>query len=108
EPRHPTVRPLKPRDDGAVDGGHEHPSMPDPSGMPRSVVLAGRIERAIVLLRGHRVILDAQIAALYGVETRTLLQAVKRNRERFREDFLFQLSRTEFANLRSQTVISSW
>ncbi len=52
--------------------------------------------------------LDADLAELYGVETRTLLQAVKRNSERFPPDFAFQLSSEEFKNLRSQFVISSW
>jgi hypothetical protein len=51
--------------------------------------------------------LDADLAGLYGVETRVLLQAVKRNRERFPEDFMLQLSVEEFADLRSQAVISS-
>jgi hypothetical protein len=61
----------------------------------------------IVLIRGHRVMLDADLAGLYGVETRVLVQAVKRNLARFPEDFMFQLSAEEWANLRSQTVISS-
>ena len=51
--------------------------------------------------------LDADLAQLYGVETRVLVQAVKRNLARFPEDFMFQLSAEEFANLRSQSVISS-
>jgi ORF6N domain-containing protein len=66
------------------------------------------IERSILLLRGERVLLDADLAALYGVETRALVQAVKRNRDRFPHDFLFQLSPEEFADLRSQTVMSSF
>lgn len=52
--------------------------------------------------------LDVDLAELYGVETRTLLQAVKRNSERFPPDFAFQLTSQEFQNLRSQIVISSW
>ena len=52
--------------------------------------------------------LDADLAALYGVETRALVQAVKRNLRRFPEDFMFHLSPDEAANLRSQIVISSW
>ena len=52
--------------------------------------------------------LDADLAALYGVETRALVQAVKRNLGRFPEDFMFQLTPEEAANLRSQIVISSW
>ncbi len=67
-----------------------------------------RIERAILLIRGERVMLDEDLAKLYMVETRMLLQAVKRNSERFPPDFAFQLTRQEFRNLRSQFVISSW
>jgi hypothetical protein len=67
-----------------------------------------RIEKAILLIRGHKVMLDADLATLYGVETKVLVQAVKRNIERFPEDFMFQLSLQEFADLRSQFVPSSW
>jgi hypothetical protein len=66
-----------------------------------------RIERAILLLRGQRVMLDADLAALYGVTTKQLIQAVKRNAERFPGDFAFVLTGKEFAVLRSQTVTSS-
>lgn len=66
-----------------------------------------RILSAILLIRGHKVILDAMLAELYGVETRALVQAVKRNLDRFPDDFMFQLSKEEFKDLRSQTVISS-
>ena len=66
-----------------------------------------RIERAILLLRGQRVMLDADLAALYGVTTKQLIQAVKRNGERFPGDFAFVLTGKEFAVLRSQTVTSS-
>ncbi len=65
-----------------------------------------RIEGLILLIRGQKVMLDADLAALYGVETRALVQAVKRNIERFPEDFMFQLTREEYAALRSQNVIS--
>jgi len=64
--------------------------------------IAGRI----LVLRGQRVMLDADLAALYGVETRVLNQAVKRNLERFPTDFMFQLSTEEFENWRSQLVMS--
>lgn len=67
-----------------------------------------RIERTIRLFRGERVILDADLAALYGVGTKVLNQAVKRNRDRFPADFMFQLAKEEFEHLRSQTVTSSW
>lgn len=60
-----------------------------------------RIEKAILLIRGQKVMLDADLATLYGVETKVLVQAVKRNIERFPEDFMFQLNREEFAILRS-------
>ena len=63
-----------------------------------------RIEKAILLVRKQKVLLDADLAALYGVETRVLVQAVKRNLERFPEDFMFQLSREETDFLRSQIV----
>lgn len=65
------------------------------------------IQSRILALREQRVMLDADLAQLYGVETRVLVQAVKRNLARFPADFMFQLSVEEFANLRSQTVISS-
>jgi len=65
------------------------------------------IQSRILALREHRVMLDADLAQLYGVETRVLVQAVKRNLARFPEDFMFQLSAEEFADLRSQSVISS-
>jgi hypothetical protein len=62
------------------------------------------ITRAILILRGHRVLLDSEPAALYGVETRVLNQAVRRNAERFPEDFRFQLTASEAAASRSQSV----
>jgi hypothetical protein len=60
-----------------------------------------RIERGIVVLRGHRVMLSPDLAELYGVEPRALVQAVKRNRERFPADFMFQLTRAEFNAVKS-------
>ena len=77
--------------------------MPQPSRLP---IRAERIERAILQLRGERVMLDSDLADLYGVETRVLVQAVKRNGDRFPADFAFQLTEQEFTNLRSQIVIS--
>src|ERR1017187_4079910 len=78
--------------------------------MPENSVLAtvtaDSIEQTILILRGQRVMLDADLARLYGVTTAALNQAVKRNRERFPVDFAFQLSRHEFAELISQSVIS--
>lgn len=72
--------------------------------------LTGSIEAIasrILYIRGHKVMIDADLAALYGVETRTLVQAVKRSIERFPDDFMFQLTNQEVKNLRSQSVISS-
>jgi hypothetical protein len=66
----------------------------------QSLVPMERIERAILVLRGHKVMLDADLAAMYGVETKVLVRAVKRNEERFPSDFMFQLSQDEFENLR--------
>ena len=65
-----------------------------------------RIERAILLIRGEKVMLDDDLAALYGVATRVLIQAVKRNAERFPPDFMFQLTKEEVDLLRSQFVTS--
>jgi len=59
-------------------------------------------------VRNQRVMIDSDLAGLYGVETRVLVQAVKRNLDRFPIDFMFQLTQDEVANLRSQSVISSW
>jgi len=66
-----------------------------------------RIEQAILLIRGEKVILDAELAVLYGVETKVLVQAVKRHIHRFPQDFMFQLTKEEFDLLRSQVVTSS-
>ena len=65
------------------------------------------IERRIYLIRGQRVMLDSGLAELYRVETRALVQSVKRNIERFHEDFMFQLTTEEAEAMRSQTVIAS-
>jgi hypothetical protein len=66
-----------------------------------------RIENHIYLIRGEKVMLDADLSQLYQVETRALIQAVKRNLERFPADFMFQLTTEEAESLRSQTVISN-
>src|SRR5438874_4834425 len=73
----------------------------------RAIVLSRRVESRILVLRGLRVILDIDLAELYGVEVKRLNQQVKRNARRFPEDFVFQLSSEEAANLRSQFVTSS-
>lgn len=67
-----------------------------------------RIAGKIVVLRNCKVILDSDLAGLYGVETRVLSQAVRRNAARFPLDFVFSLTKQEVAILRSQIVISSW
>lgn len=69
------------------------------------IVLFERIERCIYLVRGLKVMLDRDLAALYGVETRALNQAVKRNRARFPVDFMLELTRVEIMRI-SQSVIS--
>ncbi len=74
----------------------------------QSLIPTERIERSILLMRGQKAMLDSDLAELYGVETKVLLQAVKRNIRRFPDDFMFQLTKEEFQILRSQTVTSSW
>ena len=71
------------------------------------LVPSERIAHSILLLRGQKVLLDADLAELYGVPTKALVQAVKRNLERFPDDFMFQLTNQEFNVLRSQSVTSS-
>ncbi len=65
------------------------------------------IERRIFLIRGKKVIIDSDLSELYGVQTKVFNQAVKRNRERFPEDFMFRLSNKEAESLRSQIVTSN-
>ncbi|MHB8473739.1 MAG: ORF6N domain-containing protein [Gammaproteobacteria bacterium] len=77
------------------------------SGKNAIVIQSERITQAILLLRGHKVILDEDLAALYEVETKVLNRAIKRNLERFPEDFVFQLTTEEFAHLRCQSGTSS-
>ena len=62
----------------------------------------------IYVIRNQKVMLDTDLAELYGVETRRLNEQVKRNIERFPEDFMFQLTKDEFDNLKSQFATSSW
>ena len=71
----------------------------------RSDALAVQVERRIFLVRGQKVMLDFNLAELYGVETRALKQAVRRNFDRFPADFMFELSAAEIKSLVSQTVI---
>ena len=72
------------------------------------LVPSEKIEKRIFLLRGQKVMLDADLAELYGVETGALKRAVKRNRERFPEDFMFPFTFQEVGILRCQNGISSW
>jgi hypothetical protein len=75
--------------------------------MSKEVISAKQIVRRIFYFRGEKVLLDFDLATLYGVATKALNQAVKRNRERFPDDFMFQLTTEEVLILRSQTVTSS-
>ncbi len=72
-----------------------------------SLIPAKRIERAILLIRGHKVMLDRDLAELYGVKAIALRQQVSRNRPRFPPDFMFRLNRDEAETLVSQNVIPS-
>jgi hypothetical protein len=76
---------------------------------PGAMALAAQqIDRSILLLRGHKVILDADLAGLYGVQTKALKQAVRRNLARFPDDFMFELDDAELENLRYQFGTSRW
>jgi hypothetical protein len=72
------------------------------------IIPTERIRNSILLIRGHKVILDRDLASMYGVETKALKRAVKRNIERFPSDFMFQLTKKEFEILRCQFGTSSW
>ncbi len=76
--------------------------------MKNQIILSKIVERRIFLIRGKKVMFDRDLANLYSVNTMVLNQAVKRNKERFPEDFMFQLTKNEFENLKSHFVISSW
>ncbi len=71
------------------------------------VATPDQIDGSILIVRGHKALLDEQLAAFYGVETKILLQAVKRNMGRFPDDFMFQLNREEWDALRSQFATSN-
>ena len=81
------------------------PRSSSPSNLPVSVSL---IERRIYLIRRKKVMLSNDLGELYKVEVRALVQAVKRNADRFPADFMFQLNAKEYESLKSQIVISSW
>jgi hypothetical protein len=76
--------------------------------MDRNLIVNSSIKDKIHTIRGLQVMLDGDLAKLYGVETRVLNQAVKRNTERFPENFMFQLTDNEVENLKSHFVIASW
>lgn len=71
-------------------------------------IAAEQVGRHIYTVRGQSVMLSTHLAELYGVEPRALVQAIKRNPERFPDDFMFQLNEEEFSNLKSQFLTSSW
>lgn len=75
--------------------------------MPARSALTVRLDDRIFLIRGHRVMLSPDLATLYGVEPKALVQAVRRNRGRFPSDFMFQMTAKEFASLKSQFVTSN-
>ncbi len=74
----------------------------------KALVLNEVVEQKIFLIRGQKVMLSIHLAKLYGVQPKVLMQAVKRNLERFPEDFMFLLTKQEVTNLKSQIVTSSW
>ena len=89
--------------------------MPNKTDLPRrsaltktGIILSSNIEKKIMLIRGQKVMLDNDLAALYEVETKALNRAVKRNRERFPDDFMFQLEPQELTNLMFQFGTSSY
>ena len=74
----------------------------------KAFIPVDHVTQSILILRGQRVLLDNDLAALYGVETRRLNEQVRRNQERFPADFIFELTHEEFGNLKSQFATSSW
>ncbi len=72
------------------------------------LIIQERITKAIYRIRNQKVMMDSELAEMYGVETKVLNQAVKRNMDRFPDDFMFQLSANEWENLKSQIVTASW
>lgn len=74
----------------------------------KGLIVDGEIDRHIYIIRWHRVMLDSDLARIYGVSTKRLNEQVKRNIRRFPTDFMFRLTRNEAENLRSQIATSSW
>jgi hypothetical protein len=79
-----------------------------PKAKSAALVPIGHVAQSIFILRGQRVLLDSDLAMLYGVDTRRLNEQVRRNRDRFPSDFIFVLTAKEFTNLKSQSATSSW
>ena len=73
-----------------------------------NIILTETIEKRFLLIRGQKVMIDSDLSELYGVTTKRLNEQVKRNKDRFPNDFMFQLRKEEFNNLKSHFVISSW
>jgi formaldehyde-activating enzyme involved in methanogenesis len=73
-----------------------------------SLIPRKRIEQTILVIRGHRVMLDTDLAELYGVETKAFNRAVTRNMERFPDDFMFTLTKNEYEDLRCHFGTSRW
>ena len=96
---------TRPFSSGTELAGREE--MPRARRLPVPVARVTVVDRKIHLIRDQRVLLDADLAALYDVDTKVLVQAVKRNAPRFPSDFMFRLTVTEFAALRSQFVTSN-
>ena len=71
-----------------------------------SLVQTERVEKLILIIRGHKVLLDSDLAVLYGVETKVLNQAVRRNRDRFPSDFMFQLTADEVAESKRSQIVT--
>lgn len=78
------------------------------SSLPVAIVSEETIVEKIYIIRGQKVMLDRDLAEMYGVEVKRLNEAVKRNTSRFPEDFMFQLAQNEWQNLKSQIATSSW
>lgn len=76
--------------------------------MGKEDLIVSKIESKIYLIRNEKILLDRDLAELYGVETKQLKRAVRRNIDRFPDDFMFELSKEEFQNLRNQIGTSSW
>ena len=76
--------------------------------MEKELIKIQEIKSKIYTIRGLQVMLDSDLAEIYGVETKRLLEQVRRNKERFPEEFMFQLTKEEYENLRSQIATSSW